>query len=313
MARPFLERWGKKLLTLALVLVAAFVGYRLWHHYEVEPRTRDGKVRADVVPVAADVAGYVYEIFVRDNEIVRHGDVLFRVDPARYELAVRQAEAALATASSARNQAEIERRRYAALRGAVSAQERLQFEAQAQQAEASYAQAEAALELARLDLERSTVVAPVDGIVTNVNLRPGTYLNVGTPAMALVDRHSFYVAGYFEETKLRHIRAGDPARVRLMGDDRVLDGHVESIAGAVADRERDTGAQQLPDVNPTFPWVRLAQRVPVRIALDEVPADLLLVAGRTATVEILPSPGGRSAGTAQQRVFGAPGEEIEAN
>ncbi|HEU4698774.1 MAG TPA: efflux RND transporter periplasmic adaptor subunit [Gemmatimonadales bacterium] len=286
--KSLLTRSYRGLLTLALVAAAVFVGRRIWVHYEVEPRTRDGKVRVDVVAVAADVAGRVTAVPVHDNQAVRRGEVLFVVDSTRYALAVQQAAAARATARAARDQARIEARRTGALADVLAQQVWQQAATQARQAEAAYAQAEANLALARLNLERAVVTAPVDGIVTNLTLRPGAYVAVGAPVLALVDRHSVYVAGYFEETKLRRIHVGDLAEVRLMGEARVLRGHVESVALAVEDRERTTGTQLLPNVNPAFPWVRLAQRVPVRIALDELPDDVTLVAGRSASIDILP-------------------------
>jgi multidrug resistance efflux pump len=153
-------------------------------------------------------------------------------------------------------------------------------------AQAKLDAAKAALEVAQLNLERSTVVAPVNGIVTNFDLLPGRYVNVGAAVFALIDSDSFRVEGYFEETKLRRIRVGEDATVKLIGDSRVLSGHVQSIAYGIEDQNRSTSSELLASVNPTFSWVRLAQRIPVRIKLDDVPPDLLLVAGRTATVSI---------------------------
>ncbi|MFB1481654.1 efflux RND transporter periplasmic adaptor subunit [Corallococcus sp. RDP092CA] len=293
MARPprlsqVLALSGRVLTTLVLVTLAVLGAYELYVYYEKEPRTRDGRVRADIVPVAADVAGRVTEVLVRDNQAVRAGDVLFRVDPARYTLAVQQAESTLANAKAVQRQAELDAKRYNDLSGVVSDERRQQVSTQAQQARAALAQATANLELAKLNLERSTVLAPVDGTITNLQLRPGAYVGVGSPAMAVVDSRSLYVAGYFEETKLNRIHVGAPAEVRLMGDSAVLRGRVESISYAVEDRERTTSATLLPNVNPTFPWVRLAQRVPVRIALETLPRRVRLIAGRTASVEILP-------------------------
>ncbi len=149
-------------------------------------------------------------------------------------------------------------------------------------------QARANLSQARLNLERTRVAAPVDGVLSNIDLHPGAYLAAGHPALALIDSASVHVDGYFEETKLRRIRIGDRARIRIMGEPEPLLGHVQSIAAAISDRDRGETADLLPNVNPTFSWVRLAQRVPVRILLDHVPADVRLIAGRTATVTILP-------------------------
>lgn len=292
--KSLFARVGQVLVTVALVGVAGAVGRRVWVHYEVEPRTRDGRVRVDVVPIASDVAGRVTAVPVRDNQAVKEGDVLFVVDSARYALAVDQAEAALATARAARDQARVEAHRYDAIADVIAAQVRQQAGTQALQTEGAFAQAQANLDLARLNLERARVLAPIDGIVTNLTLRPGAYVGTGTPVMALVDHRSVYVAGYFEETKIARIHVGDRAEIRLMGEEDVLRGHVESVALAVEDRERSTGSQLLPNVNPTFPWVRLAQRVPVRIALDDLPEGTLLVAGRSASIDIIPEANGES-------------------
>jgi len=140
--------------------------------------------------------------------------------------------------------------------------------------------------VAMLNLERSTVLAPVNGIVSNLNLLPGRYVNAGAAVFALIDSDTFRVEGYFEETKLRRIHVGEEATVKLIGEARVLSGHVESIAYGIEDQNRTTSSELLALVNPTFSWVRLAQRIPVRIKLDNVPPDLPLVAGRTATVSV---------------------------
>ena len=142
------------------------------------------------------------------------------------------------------------------------------------------------LDTAKLNLERSTVLAPVNGIVTNFDLLPGRYVNAGAGVFALIDSDSFRIEGYFEETKLRRIHIGDSATVKLIGDPHELTGHVESIASGIEDQNRSTSSDLLASVNPTFSWVRLAQRIPVRIKLDNVPAELLLVSGRTATVSV---------------------------
>lgn len=283
---PWLARFA---VTLAAVAIACLVGWRLWTYYMEEPWTRDGRVRADVVSIAPDVSGLVGQVLVRDNQTVKRGDVLFRIDPDRFALALQQAEAALSSRHASLLQAQREAKRYTSLNAAaVSAQRQEQAITDEQVAEAAYQQALVERNLARLNLERSEVRAPVNGIVTNLELRPGDYLAAGHPALALVDTDSFYVSGYFEETKLPRIRPGDRAVVRLMGETEGIEGHVEGIAAGIADRERADSPNLLANVNPTFSWVRLAQRVPVRIALDRVPEGMQLVAGRTATVEVLP-------------------------
>ena len=288
--KKYFENSGKYLVTLLAVIVAAGAAWHLWDYYMREPWTRDARLRADIVGLAPDVSGLVTEVNVGDNAHVKKGEVLFRIDTARYTLAVSQAKAELASDEAALRQSQRDLARYAKLAASqtVSHQKREQAETSVAQAEAARQKAEADLSLARLNLERSVVRSPVNGIVTNFSLRPGDYVSAGKAVTALVDEDSFYVAGYFEETKLQRIEPGAPVRIALMGSSEELTGQVESIASGIADRERSDAAGLLPDVEPTFNWVRLAQRVPVRIALRDVPRDVHLVAGRTATVTVLP-------------------------
>lgn len=279
--------------TLAMVVLALIVGSSLWDYYLDAPWTRDGRVRADVVAVAPDVSGLVTEVLVSDNQDVRHGDVLFRVDPQRYEIALRQAEAAVEGKTAASQQLDADFQRYASLSETVASQQKKEeAESAALQARADLARAIADRDLAKLNLERSAIKAPVNGRVTNMTLRPGAYVAVGKGVLALIDSDTLRVEGYFEETKLERIHVGDKASIRLMGDGRLITGRVESIAGGIEDRERTDGTSLLANVNPTFSWVRLAQRVPVRITLDTVPEDLKLIVGRTATVSV-EGPSGR--------------------
>jgi multidrug resistance efflux pump len=282
---------GRFAVTAIAVGVAAVIGWQLWIYYLEAPWTRDGRVRADVVQVAADVTGLVTDVLVHDNQAVKKDEVLFRIDPARFQIALRDAQANVDSKLAAAQEAERETNRYNRLNAlSVSEEQQQQRSAAATQGNASYQQALASRDLAALNLARSQVRAPVNGFITNFDMRPGDYVDAGKPLFALIDSDSFYVAGYFEETKLPRIKVGDPARVYLVGEPAVIEGHVESIAGGIADRERQGSADLLANVNPTFSWVRLAQRVPVRIALDHVPADVRLVTGRTATVVVL-SPG----------------------
>jgi RND family efflux transporter MFP subunit len=277
-------------LTGVVVLVALWAGAWLWDYYMNEPWTRDGHVRADVVPVAPDVSGFVTEVLVKDNQQVRRGDVLFRIDRARYEIALKQAEAVLLGKRAMLDEANADLKRYSALTPGlvVSTQRMDQVIAIQGSAQAAYDQAVADLGLARLNLERSEVRAAVNGVVTNMELRPGTYLTPGKAVLALLDSDTLRVEGYFEETKLPRIHLGDAVNVRLLGSHHPLRGRVESIAAGIEDRDRSAGATLLANVNPTFNWVRLAQRVPVRIALDRAEASEL-VAGATATVEVVGS------------------------
>jgi multidrug resistance efflux pump len=275
--------------TAVLVAAALLTGWRLWVYYMEEPWTRDGIVRADVVGVAADVPGFVAEVFVHDTQAVRKGDRLFRLDPARFALALAAASATVDQRRATFVEADREARREMSLTDAsVSVEQQQQAAALAEEAAAAYRDAVAARDVAQLNMDRSTVYASVNGILTNVFLRPGDYVTAGVPIAALVDTDSFYVEGYFEETKLPRIHPGDRATVQLMGTRPLLDGTVLGIAGGVFDRQRSVGRDLLPNIDPTFTWVRLAQRIPVRVQLGAVPETIRLVAGRTATVTILP-------------------------
>ena len=280
---------GRVAVTLAVVLLAGFAGWQLWRSTMEEPWTRDGRIRAEVVGIAPDVSGLVDAVLVQDNQQVRRGEVLFRIDRDRFALALQQAEAVLSSRHASLLQAQRDQQRYTRLdQSAVSIQRQEQAVTDAQVAEAAWQQAVVERDIARLNLERSEVKAPVNGFVTNLELRPGDYLSAGRAALALVDSDSFHIAGYFEETKLPRIRPGDRATVRVMGEAGVIEGHVESIAAGITDRERGASENLLANVNPTFSWVRLAQRVPVRVAIDRVPEGLRLLSGRTATVTVLP-------------------------
>lgn len=272
--------------TTAIVLIILTAIYGLWVRYQIEPLTRDGRVRADVVPIAPDVSGLVTGVQVHDNEAVKKGEVLLIIDPSRYRIALEQAEADVERQRAEFNEAKREDRRNRSIPDVVATETTEQGSAKVEQLHASMKQAEAARDLATLNLERTLVRAPVDGTVTNVDLEPGVYLSAGKAAMALVSTQSMRVEAYFEETKLPAVNVGDPAIIYLMGMGEEISGHVESIAGGVEDRERTGSDSQLANVNPSFTWVRLAQRVPVRIAIDSVPPDVRLVPGQTASVEV---------------------------
>jgi RND family efflux transporter MFP subunit len=277
--------------TAVIFVIAVLVGRALWVHYMDEPWTRDGRVRAEVINIAPDVSGAVVELPVRDNQLVKKGDLLMQIDPSHYQIAVEQAQAAVAA-----RKAELQSRRDDAQRRAdmdnlvVSKESRDNATHAASAAEAQYQQALAALDAAKLNLERTRVLSPVDGYVTNLSVYRGDYATAGAARLAIVDSHSFWVYGYFEETKLPHVQIGDKAEIRLMSGG-VLKGHVESISRGIYDRDNPESRELLADVNPTFNWVRLAQRVPVRIHIDSVPDGLVLAAGITCTVVVTPGRG----------------------
>ena len=279
---------GRVLLTLVMVTMAGLLGWHLWDYYMNAPWTRDGKIRADVVRLAPDVSGLVSEVLVHDNQDIKQGDVIFRIDQARYKLALQQAEAKLASSKAALDMANRDLTRYRKLNDTTVTQQKMeQIETTTMQAEATYRQAELDHDLASLNLERSSVKAPVNGVITNFSLQPGDYVTTGSAVTALVDTDSFYVSGYFEENKLERINIGDPVVIDVMGSKLKLKGQVEGIAGGIEDRERSDSTSLLANVSPTFNWVRLAQRVPVRVKLEDVPQGVHLVAGRTVSVSVV--------------------------
>jgi multidrug resistance efflux pump len=291
-----------RIVVTAIVLVGALIALRyLWDRYELDPWTRDGRVRADVVQVAPDVSGLVTDVLVHDNQTIKKGQALFVIDQPRFELALRQSEAAVASAQAQVDEAALEDKRNHNLGNLVSTEILQQGQTKLAQAQAALAQAVVAHDTAKLNMDRTTVLASVNGYITNFELRPGNYASAGHPVFALVDSDSIHVDGYFEETKLPRIHVGDRVSVLLMGESQLLYGHVESIAGGIEDRERGPSSNLLSNVNPTFNWVRLAQRVPVRVALDKPQTDIRLIAGRTATVSVL-GPDGKPATVSSQAV-----------
>ncbi|WP_285426489.1 MULTISPECIES: HlyD family secretion protein [unclassified Pseudomonas] len=274
--------------TLLILALAIWIGRLLWIHYMDTPWTRDGRVRADVINVAADVSGMVIDVPVKDNQPVKKGDLLMQIDPDHYQLAVKQAEALVASRKATWEMRKVNANRRKDMDALViSAENREDASNVANSAQADYQLAVAQLEAAQLNLQRTKVLAAVDGYVTNLNVHRGDYARIGEAKMAVVDKNSFWVYGFFEETKLPHVRVGDPADMQLMSGE-VMKGHVESIARAIYDRDNPESRELIADVNPTFNWVRLAQRVPVRIHLDHVPESVVLAAGITCTVIVNP-------------------------
>jgi RND family efflux transporter MFP subunit len=274
--------------TLLVLALAIWIGRLLWIHYMDTPWTRDGRVRADVINVAADVTGTVVDVPVHDNQQVKKGDLLMQIDPEHYQLAVKQAQALVSSRKATWEMRKVNASRRADMDNLViSAESREDASNVASSAQADYQLAQAQLEAAELNLKRTRVLAAVDGYVTNLNVHRGDYARIGEAKMAVVDMNSFWVYGFFEETKLPHVNIGDPADMQLMSGE-VMKGHVESIARAIYDRDNPESRELIADVNPTFNWVRLAQRVPVRIHLDYVPAGVILAAGITCTVIVNP-------------------------
>jgi multidrug resistance efflux pump len=267
------------------------------------------------VHIAPDVSGIVAEVRVADNQRVKRGDVLFVIDPSRFEVALKRsdadisraraellaAEAQVAQRASERSmrRAQAERRNGLADE-VVSVESRKDFGAQATQADATYAAAQASMKAsqaaletakaarmaAQIDLDRSVIRAPADGSIVNLNLYKGDYAIAGSPRLALVELNTFWVYGYFEETKLQSIRPGQTVTIELLSGGAYLKGRVESLAIGITDRDNASASDMLADVNPVFTWIRLAQRVPVRIAIDSIPHGTNIAAGMTCTVSV---------------------------
>lgn len=277
-------KYFSTLIVLALALIA---GWLIWNYYMQSPWTRDGKVRAEQVAITPQVSGTITRLLVQDNQFVKAGTVLFQIDDTPFHIAVLNAQAQLAKAQSELAKANNEANRRHHLPGNyISAEDMDSADLNVRAMQATVKAAQATLKQANWQLEQTTVRAPVDGWVTNLSTRVGSYATSGEPAFVLVDSHSFYVIGYFEETKLRHIKPGDSASVTLYSNRTTLAGKVESIGRAIYDQSVETDSGLVADIKPNVPWVRLAQRVPVRIALTQIPADITLVSGTTCTVSI---------------------------
>ena len=273
--------------TVIVCAIALCAGWWLWNYYMQSPWTRDGKVRAELVNITPEVSGRLEKILVHDNQFVTAGSLIFSIDPVPYQIALDNAEAALAKAQADMAKADHEASRRRSLpRNVISSEDLDESNLAATSMKASYKAAQANLEQAKWNLSKTRIYAPTDGYITNLQARVGNYATAGTPLVALVDTHSFYVLGYFEETKLRHIREGRKADIVLYNGNIRPPGVVESIGRAIYDQSADSSSDLLMDVKPNVPWVRLAQRVPVRIKLIDIPADLTLVAGTTCTISI---------------------------
>ena len=281
-----IARWSATLVVFAIAVVAALAS---WPRYERRPWTRDGRVRADVVRVASDMGGLVTQVLVHDNQRVSAGQLLLVLDQPRFAAALEKADAAASSARATLALARRESTRDNALGNLVASETRERNAAKVDTELAALAQARAEQRVARLNVQRTEVRATTDGIVTNLDLHAGDYLQPGAQALALIDTRSLRIEGYFEETKLACITEGDAAVARLMGDDHDVRGHVDTIAAGIADDQRSSTHNLLPAVAPTYTWVRLAQRIPVRIRIDDARPDTRLIVGRTASVTITPS------------------------
>ena len=276
------------LLTLIFLAIAGFLGYDMANYYLYSPWTRDARVRANVATVAPDISGWVDDIRVRDNQFVHKGDVLFVIDQERFRLALADAEATLAArhAQYLMLLEQYERRSKLTPGYSVTVETLDNARRQSETAAANYQQAIASRDTAALNLKRTEVRASVNGFITNLNLAPGTYASQGKPVMALIDSDLYRVGAYFEETKIPHIRPGASVEIYLMDGSPALQGTVSGISRGITDQDNRDGPELLSSVNPTFTWVRLAQRIPVRVQITHVPPGVLVSAGMTCTVVI---------------------------
>lgn len=290
-------KFAKKLIlgtvNLALVAVVAWYAYQAVEDYINNPWTRDGQVRGQVIQVAPRVSGMVTRIAVIDNQFVRKGDLLFEIDQEAFNIAVTQARANLQRdrISSKASKIEFDRLQDIAKQdaGAVSAKDLNRREANYLQSLSQIEVADENLRSAQLNLGYTRVHASVDGYVSNINFQIGDQAVANTPILALVDSNSFWVFGYFRESEIGRIKLGNPARVTLMAyPDQPLAGTVESLGWGIAPNDGNIGYNLLPSIKPVFQWIRLAQRIPVRIKLENLPEDVELRYGLTASVMILP-------------------------
>lgn len=285
--RPHRDRLVPMVVTGLAILAAAIMGWGAWDAYMVAPWTRDGRVRAYLKIIAPEVPGKIVEMPVVDNQLVHKGDLLMTIDPRTYAIAVETAEAEVQKAKADMdNKIAMSGRREKLTSLSTTAEERQTLQSQALAATAAYHQAEAALEKAKIDLEHTRIVSPVDGWVTNLLWQIDDYASVGEKKISIIDANSFWIDAYFEETSLSRINVDDPASIKLMGFKAVVRGHVEGISRGITVDNAQAGPGGLAIVNPVFTWVRLAQRFPVRIHIDDVPTGVFLAAGETATVQI---------------------------
>jgi RND family efflux transporter MFP subunit len=284
---PFLWSISRRLATLAIFLVAVLVSIVAWDQYVMAPWTRDGRVRVQVASVAPRVSGQITQLRIADNQFVHKGDVLYQIEPFDFEVALRSSKALLEQREADSYVKERQSERRKKLSDLATTREEQQVtEGSARQAKAAVDAAREQVAQADINLKRTEVRSPVNGYVTNLLLRVGDYAHEGVSNISIVDTDSFWVDGYFEETKLAQLCIGDRAEVKVMGYSNPITGHVTTITRGVSVSNAAAGAQGLPNVDPVYTWVRLAQRVPVRIAIDRVPPGMPLVSGMTGTVTL---------------------------
>jgi multidrug resistance efflux pump len=281
-------------LATGVLVVAALVAARHgWLVYVTSPWTRDGMVRVQVANVAPQISGQIVEVRTHDNQHVHKGDILYVIEKFDFEVAVVNAKATILNKEADLEVKKAQNARRAALTTlSTSIEEKQVFDGNAKMAEAALASAKAGLAQAEINLQRTEVRSPVDGYVTNFLMRVGDSARAGTSNLSVIDEHSHWIDAYFEETKLASIHVGDPVEATLLGYQTPISGRIESITGGISAANAASSTQGLPNVDPIFTWVRLAQRIPVRIRIEQVPPDVPLVAGMTCSVSVV---GGKQA------------------
>jgi RND family efflux transporter MFP subunit len=292
----------RRVATAGIAVVAVLVALVTWDQYNAGPWTRDGRVRVQVASVAPEISGKISKLRIVDNEFVHKGDILYVIDPLDFDVALRTNKATLQQRIADLSVKELQserRRRLSDL--SISTEQKQVYEGSALQAQAAVDSAQQQVREAEINLQRTEVRSPVNGIVTNLLLREGDYAHQGATNVSIIDTDSYWVDGYFEETKLARLCVGDRAEAKLMGYSAPIIGHVATVTRGVSVSNAAPSTQGLPNVDPVYTWVRLAQRVPVRIAIDNVPPGVPLVSGLTATITLREGKDGEN-GTLLQKV-----------
>jgi multidrug resistance efflux pump len=298
--RKRVARWmaavGRGMATLGAILLALLMALVTWDYYVTAPWTRDGRVRVQVASIAPQVSGQVVELSVGDNQYVHKGDLLYVIDPFDFEVALRtdKAQAQQRAADLQVKQRQSERRQHLSELSTTPEQQQV-FAGAAVQAKAAFEAAQQQVAQAEINLRRTEVRSPVNGYVSNLLMRVGDFAHEGATNISVIDTDSYWIDGYFEETKLARVCIGDRVEAKLMGYAQPIRGHVATVTRGIGVSDAAAGTQGLPNTNPVYTWVRLAQRVPVRIAIDGVPPGIPLVSGMTATVTV------KDAGAADDR------------
>ena len=280
-------KWYFRIILHILIIMALLtIGVMIWDKYMYTPWTRNARVRAEVINISPDVSGWLTSVEAKNSEMVKKGSVLFTIDKERYTNVYEQAMADEERAKIVWQRAQRNANRRAGLTNALSSEDIDNSRLDAASALADYQLAKAKTRAALIDLNRTVYYAPEDGKITNLDLAKGDYVNKGINKLALTVNSSYYITGYFEETKLQNIKVGEPVDIWLMSGQIYLKGHVSSIDAGISNENITAGNQMLPDVEAGYSWIRLAERIPVNITIDSIPNDINLSSGMTATIKV---------------------------